>query len=107
MGNVNFEFLDRTPIENVITCLNYSIDKVIFFGYQEVIDVEKSKTERFLIKYCGVKKVVFLAFCRKDAIIEIWKYSKRRKRYEKKHDDFGPDAGPAPCTGLDRLRQGL
>ena len=66
MGNVNFEFLDRTPIENVITCLNYSIDKVIFFGYQEVIDVEKSKTERFLIKYCGVKKVVFLAVSHDD-----------------------------------------
>ena len=23
MGNVNFEFLDRIPIENVITCLKY------------------------------------------------------------------------------------
>lgn len=66
MSNVNFEFLDRTPIENVITCLNYRFDKVIFFGYQEVIDVEKKKTERFLKKYCDVGKVVFHAVSHDD-----------------------------------------
>lgn len=66
MSNVNFEFLDRTPIENVITCLHYRFDKVVFFGYQEVIDVEKVKTERFLKKYCGVGKVIFHAVSHDD-----------------------------------------
>lgn len=61
MGNVLFEFLDRMSIENVITCLHYRFDKVIFFGYQEIIEREKEKTERFLKKYCGVKKAVYHA----------------------------------------------
>lgn len=68
MGNVNIEFLDRTSIENVITCMNYRFDKVIFFGYQEVIDIEKGKIERFLKKYCGVGKVIFHAVSHDDLV---------------------------------------
>jgi|GEM_PF-5841886 len=34
---VNFEFLGNEPIENVVTCLNYAVDKVIYFGYSEAI----------------------------------------------------------------------
>ena len=32
---INVEFFDENPIENVITNLNYKIDKTIFFGYAE------------------------------------------------------------------------
>lgn len=56
---VNFEFLGGEPIENLITCMNFKIDKVVFFGYREVIENQKVVTEKILRKYCGVKTVVF------------------------------------------------
>ena len=56
---VNFEFLGGEPIENLITCMNFKVDKVVFFGYHKIIEEQKAKTERFLKKYCGVQKVVF------------------------------------------------
>lgn len=56
---VNFEFLGGEPIENLITCMNFRIDKVVFFGYHDVIEEQKTRTEKFLKKYCGVQTVVF------------------------------------------------
>ena len=56
---VNFEFLGEEPIENVITCLNYKVDKVVYFGYREVIQEYKGRTENFVKKYCDVHQVVF------------------------------------------------
>lgn len=56
---VNFEFLGTEPIENVITCMNFKVDKVVFFGYYEVILDQRDKAENFLGKYCGVQSVVF------------------------------------------------
>lgn len=63
---VNFEFLDEEPIENIITCMNFKIDKVVFFGYHEVIQKEKLRTEVFLKKYCDVQTVVFHALSHTD-----------------------------------------
>ena len=63
---VNFEFLGNEPIENVITCLNYKVDKVVYFGYHEVIQELKECTERFLKKYCGVQKVSFFPLSHND-----------------------------------------
>ena len=34
---VNFDFLDNEPIENVITSLNFQIDKTVYFGYADSI----------------------------------------------------------------------
>ncbi|MBR5517168.1 MAG: DUF1887 family protein [Firmicutes bacterium] len=56
---VNIEFLDIEPIENVITCLNYKVDKVIFFGYEDVIAQRGTSTEFFLKRHCGVSEVEF------------------------------------------------
>ncbi len=56
---VNFEFLGSEPIENVITCMNFKVDKVVFFGYNEVILEQREKAENFLRKYCGVQSIVF------------------------------------------------
>lgn len=58
---VNFEFLGSEPIENVITCLHYQVDKVVFFGYSEVIAQQRNQTDKFLKKYCGVQTVEFHA----------------------------------------------
>ena len=57
---VNIEFLDIEPIENLITCLNYKVDKVVFFGYEDVITKSKEHTERFLKRYCDVKEIEFI-----------------------------------------------
>lgn len=56
---VEFEFLNNEPIENVITCLHYKFDKVIYFGYEEIIRSRKKSTENFLKKHCDVKEVGF------------------------------------------------
>ncbi len=58
---VNIEFLDSEPIENMITCMNFRMDKVIFFGYEEVIRTQRDKAESFLKEYCEVKDVDFFA----------------------------------------------
>jgi len=56
---INVEFFDENPIENVITNLNYKVDKTIFFGYADGIKEYKACTERFLKKYCGVHDLEF------------------------------------------------
>ena len=57
---VVFEFLSREPIENVITAMNFQVDKLVFFGNHEDIISQKERTENFLRKYCDVQSIVFL-----------------------------------------------
>ena len=57
---VVFEFLSREPIENVITAMNFQVDKLVFFGNHEDIISQKERTENFLRKYCAVQSIVFL-----------------------------------------------
>ena len=57
---VVFEFLSREPIENVITAMNFQVDRLVFFGNHEDIISQKEKTENFLKKYCAVESIVFL-----------------------------------------------
>lgn len=67
MANVvNFVFLGSEPIENVVTCMNYKVDKVIFFGFHETIQQQKQQTEKFLTDNCEVKKVVFLPLSQRN-----------------------------------------
>ena len=63
---VNVEFLDTDPIENVITCLNFKMDKVIYFGYKEVIEQFRELTEEFLVHHCGVQEVHFYEVSEQD-----------------------------------------
>ena len=60
----NFEFFDEEPIENIITCLHYKFDKVIFFGEKKFLEERKRETETFLLKYCNVKQVLFIEISR-------------------------------------------
>lgn len=58
--NVNIEFFVLDPIENLITCLNFKMDKVIYFGHSDVMTSYRQKhTERILREVCGVKAVEF------------------------------------------------
>lgn len=63
---VNFEFLGSEAIENIITCLNFKMDKVVFFGYSDVIQEQSKSVEKFLKKYCGVQKILFHALPKND-----------------------------------------
>ena len=40
---VVFEFLSREPIENVITAMNFQVDRLVFFGNHEDIISQKEK----------------------------------------------------------------
>lgn len=63
---VCFEFLDNEPIENVITCMHFKVDKVVFFGYNDVIQNQRRNTEKFLKKYCGVHDIIFCPLSQND-----------------------------------------
>ena len=63
---VNYEFLDKEPMDNLITCLNFKVDKVVFLGFQEDIARSGKSLEKFLSKYCGIKEVVFKAVPKYD-----------------------------------------
>lgn len=56
---INVEFFDENPIENVITSLNYKVDKTLFFGYSNMIKENQKCTEKFLKDICGVREVEF------------------------------------------------
>ena len=64
--NTIIEFLDVEPMENVAACLRYRADRVLFFGYDDVIKARKSSTEHFLTRRCGVKKVLFFPLSQKS-----------------------------------------
>lgn len=58
--NILFEFFDKEPLENVVTCLKYRFDKVVFFGLDGEMDkFSKNTLKNNLIKLCGVKEVEF------------------------------------------------
>lgn len=63
---VNIEFFDDEPIENVITNLNFELDKTIFFGYDDVMEPHKKTIVTFLKNVCGVRDVEFYSVDRFD-----------------------------------------
>ena len=63
---VNIEFFDEEPIENVITNLNFEMDKTIFFGYADEMNPHKKTVVNFLKKVCGVQDVEFYSVDRFD-----------------------------------------
>ena len=57
---VSFEFLSPESIENVITCINYRVDRVVCFGRKSSIETVGKSASAFLKKYCGVFSVEFI-----------------------------------------------
>ena len=64
--NVIFEFLSEEPLDNVITCMRFAVDKAIFIGYHDTIEKQKHTTKDFLMNECGVQEVVFHALSQDD-----------------------------------------
>lgn len=72
--NVNFEFFDKEPIENLITCLNYKMDKVIFFGHSDLMNQERIENTRNSLKtICGITDVKFVEMSKSNLyrVIEV------------------------------------
>lgn len=57
--NILFEFFDKEPIDNIITALNYRVDKVVYYGYEEVMDKRKMSIDAFLKENCGVLETLY------------------------------------------------
>lgn len=65
--NINLEVFDGEVLENIITCLNFKMDKVIFFGQADTMTEElKARTEEALQKHCNVTRVAFEEVSMKD-----------------------------------------
>lgn len=65
--NVNIEFFDSEPLENLITCLNFKVDKVIFFGHSDTMtDNRIQDTRRALKNICGILDVEFITVSQKS-----------------------------------------
>ena len=62
---VNFDFLDTEPIENVITNLNFKVDRTVYFGYSDVIRDQRPILEGFLKEHCDGQDVDFIALPRR------------------------------------------
>ncbi len=72
--NVNFEFFDKEPLENLITCLNYKMDKVIFFGHSDLMNQKRIKITRDSLKdICGIEDVKFIELSKSNLyrVLEI------------------------------------
>lgn len=65
--NVNIEFFDSEPLENLITCLNFKMDKVIFFGHSDTMTDDRVKdTRRALHNICQIEDVEFITVSQKS-----------------------------------------
>lgn len=59
--NVDIEFFSEDAIENIATCLDYSIDKVIFIGYHEPMNTARTRNFAGLIKnIIGIDHIEFV-----------------------------------------------
>ena len=65
--NTVIEFFDEDPIENLITCMNYQFDKVIYFGHKDSMTQERVRiTRNSLKKICGITEVSFVELSKKS-----------------------------------------
>ncbi len=65
--NINIEVFDGETIENIITCLHFKMDKVIFFGQSDTMTGEaKEITKWALRELCGVSDISFEIVSMKD-----------------------------------------
>lgn len=72
--NTVIEFFDEDPIENLITCINYGFDRVLYFGHKDSMTQERVQTTRDSLKrICNITDVSFIELSQKklDRVVEI------------------------------------
>lgn len=80
--NINIEFFDEEPIENLITCMNFKMDKVIFFGHNDIMTQEKIQATRKSLKnICDITNVEFFEVSQKNLykIVELMENEIRKE----------------------------
>lgn len=86
--NVDIEFFDAEPIENLVTCLNFKMDKVIYFGNAHEMTIEKrSITAKNLKHICGIEDVNFIEIS-KDNLERLVEVLENVIEDEKKKGNF-------------------
>lgn len=64
---VNIEFFDLEPLENLVTCLHFKMDKVIFFGHSDIMTEDRIQdTRRALWNICKIQNVEFVTVSQKS-----------------------------------------
>ncbi len=59
--NILIDIFDDEPIKNIITCMNFKIDKVIYFGQNNVMTLARMRaTEKSLKNICEITNVEFI-----------------------------------------------
>lgn len=99
--NVNIEFFDKDPIENLITCLNFKIDKVVFFGQSDMMPPERQQnTERILRKLCGIEAVEFHVVSQRNlySVLEVLTEILKREQDAKNNCFFDLTGGEELVT---------
>ena len=72
--NTVIEFFDEDPIENLITCINYQFDKVLYFGHKDSMTQKRVQNTRDSLKrICNITEVEFIELSKKnlDRVVEI------------------------------------
>lgn len=72
--NTVIEFFDEDPIENLITCINYKLDKVLYFGHKDSMTQKRIQITRDSLKrICNITEVEFIELSKKslDRVVEI------------------------------------
>ncbi len=65
--NVNIEFFDEEPIENLVTCMNFKMDKVLFFGHSDIMTRDRIEdTRKAFRNICGITDVEFYEVSQKS-----------------------------------------
>ncbi len=80
--NINIEFFDEEPIENLITCMHFKMDKVIFFGHSDIMTQEKIQATRKSLKnICDITDVEFFEVSQKNLykIVELMENEIRKE----------------------------
>ena len=65
--NINIEFFDIEAIENIITCMHFKMDRVVFLGQHDIMTPEaQSITRAALDDICNITNVSFFEVSMKD-----------------------------------------
>ncbi len=64
-----YEFYSKEAIDNVITCMNYEVDEIVYLCYGDIGERSAKTTVDFLGKYCNVpaNRIKFMKLSRKNA----------------------------------------
>ncbi len=64
-----YEFYSKEAIDNVITCMNYEVDEIVYLCYGDIEERPAKTTVDFLGKYCNVpaNRIKFMKLSRKNA----------------------------------------